>query len=98
VASDRVGLAAVSKQCGPVAALLIRKTGNRSPGNRKAKLDYETREVVCHLDASAMEVRNGRDESEVETVARAVLAALEATKPPEIAMSLTERVFHWTNH
>jgi hypothetical protein len=55
------------------------------------KLASETGGVVCHLDANAVKVGDGRDEAEAEAVARAVPAALEAIKPPEDVLAFLKR-------
>ena len=47
------------------------------------KLDAETGGVVRHFDTSPMKTGHGCDETETETVAGAVPAALEAVKPPQ---------------
>ena len=47
------------------------------------KLASETWGVVCHLDASAVKIGDGRDEAEAEAVARVLAGALKAIKSPE---------------
>jgi hypothetical protein len=55
------------------------------------KLASETGRVVCHLDASAVKVGDGRDEAEAEAVARALAAALKAIKPPQDVLAFLNR-------
>src|ERR1700739_4075654 len=55
------------------------------------KIASEPGGVVCHLDASAVKVGDGRDEAEAEAIARALAAALEAIKPPEDVLALLQR-------
>jgi hypothetical protein len=55
------------------------------------KLASEPGGVVCHLDACAVKVGDGRDEAEAEAVARALPAALEAIKPAEDVLAFLNR-------
>jgi hypothetical protein len=47
------------------------------------EFDPEAGGVVCHNDASAVEIGNRSDEAETETVAGAVATALEPIKPSQ---------------
>jgi hypothetical protein len=55
------------------------------------KLASEARGVVCHLDASAVKVGDGRDQAEAEAVARALPAALEAIKSAKDVLAFVNR-------
>jgi len=47
------------------------------------EFDPEARGVVCHKEASPVEIGNRSDKAETETVAGAVATALEPIKPSQ---------------